>query len=299
MFWVPQWNPQRMSFWFVSSDGGRECEAIMQVNEEDTLYRVTTPSVSKVGKDNDFILLASRRKPCDSRWFRGKTSLLVACCVCSIFLRCALSYSPQRSILDRPAFCQFAHPSAYWWLHPGRGALCWVHNQGGVRKSHQGQLNADKETQSKRLGFFLPHTMSDPMGLVSDHLLQPGHTRSPSLHLHRYRRPVFQLLQLLLLLQPLPGGQQECANSLVPVIPTTPTPSGPEPSRCHFLPVAEIADLAFLIQVFNVELCAQKKWIYFHCVGYFFKCFSKTLHVSSKITRYEARISTVSECIRL
>ncbi|TNM87331.1 hypothetical protein fugu_005552 [Takifugu bimaculatus] len=45
----------------------KECEAIMQVNEEDTLYHVTTPSVSKVGKDNDFILLASRRKPCDSR----------------------------------------------------------------------------------------------------------------------------------------------------------------------------------------------------------------------------------------
>lgn len=45
----------------------RECEAIMQVNEEDTLYRVTTPSVSKAGKDNDFILLASRRKPCDVR----------------------------------------------------------------------------------------------------------------------------------------------------------------------------------------------------------------------------------------
>lgn len=146
MFWVPQWK----SFWIVSSDGGRECEAIMQVNEEDTLYRVTTPSVSKVGKHNDFILLASRRKPCDSRWFRGKTSLLIACRVCSIFLRRALSYSPQRSILDRPAFCQFAHPSAYWQLHPGRGALCWVHNQGGVRKSHQGQLNADKETQSKR-----------------------------------------------------------------------------------------------------------------------------------------------------
>lgn len=39
----------------------------MQVNEEDTLYHVTTPSVSKAGKDNDFILLASRRKPCDAR----------------------------------------------------------------------------------------------------------------------------------------------------------------------------------------------------------------------------------------
>lgn len=268
----------------------------MQVNEEDTLYRVTTPSVSKVGKDNDFILLASRRKPCDSRWFRGKTSLLIACCVCSIFLRCALSCSPQRSILDRAAFRQFAHPSAYGRVHPGRGALCWVHNQGGVRKSHQGQLNADMETQSKRFGFFLPLTMSDPMGLVSDHLLQPGHTRSPPLHRHRYRRPVFQLLQLLLRLQPLPGGQQECANSLIPVTPPT-LPTGPEPSRCHFLPVAEIVDLTFLIQVFNVELCAQKERIYFHLL--FNKCLSKTLHVSSKITRYEARISTVSECIRL
>lgn len=53
----------------------------MQVNEEDTLYHVTTPSVSKVGKDNDFILLASRRKPCDARYRKGhgNTSLLVAC----------------------------------------------------------------------------------------------------------------------------------------------------------------------------------------------------------------------------
>lgn len=54
----------------------------MQVNEEDTLYHVTTPSVRKVGKDNDFILLASRRKPCDARYptkGHGNTSLLVTC----------------------------------------------------------------------------------------------------------------------------------------------------------------------------------------------------------------------------
>lgn len=52
------------------------------MNEEDTLYHVTTPSVSKVGKDNDFILLASRRKPCDARYRatgHENTSLLVAC----------------------------------------------------------------------------------------------------------------------------------------------------------------------------------------------------------------------------
>lgn len=45
----------------------RECEVINQADEEDTLYRVATPSVSKGGKGKDFILLASRRKPCDAR----------------------------------------------------------------------------------------------------------------------------------------------------------------------------------------------------------------------------------------
>lgn len=46
----------------------RQCEVIIQADEEDTLYRVVTPSVSKGGKGKDFILLASRRKPCDSRY---------------------------------------------------------------------------------------------------------------------------------------------------------------------------------------------------------------------------------------
>ncbi len=40
---------------------------INQADEDDTLYRVATPSVSKGGKGQDFILLASRRKPCDAR----------------------------------------------------------------------------------------------------------------------------------------------------------------------------------------------------------------------------------------
>uniref|UniRef100_A0A667WHC4 Acyl-CoA thioesterase 11b n=1 Tax=Myripristis murdjan TaxID=586833 RepID=A0A667WHC4_9TELE len=43
-----------------------ECELINQADEEDTLYRVATPSVSKGSKGQDFILLASRRKPCDA-----------------------------------------------------------------------------------------------------------------------------------------------------------------------------------------------------------------------------------------
>lgn len=40
---------------------------INQADEDDTIYRVATPSVTKGGKGKDFILLASRRKPCDSR----------------------------------------------------------------------------------------------------------------------------------------------------------------------------------------------------------------------------------------
>lgn len=61
------------------------------------------------------------------------------------------------------------------------------------------------------------HATSDLMCLLSDHLLQPGHTRSSPIHLHRYRWPVLHLLQRLLRLQPLPGGQQGCSNNLVSV----------------------------------------------------------------------------------
>uniref|UniRef100_A0AAR2JHE2 Acyl-CoA thioesterase 11b n=1 Tax=Pygocentrus nattereri TaxID=42514 RepID=A0AAR2JHE2_PYGNA len=39
---------------------------INHADEDDTIYRVVTPSVSKGGKVQDFILLASRRRPCDS-----------------------------------------------------------------------------------------------------------------------------------------------------------------------------------------------------------------------------------------
>ncbi|KAJ8406300.1 hypothetical protein AAFF_G00305310 [Aldrovandia affinis] len=42
------------------------CEMINQVDEEDTIYRVVTPSVNKDCKVQDFILLASRRRPCNS-----------------------------------------------------------------------------------------------------------------------------------------------------------------------------------------------------------------------------------------
>ncbi|XP_045061259.1 acyl-coenzyme A thioesterase 11-like [Coregonus clupeaformis] len=45
----------------------RQCDVIVQADEDDTIYRVATPCVSKGGKGQDFILMASRRKPCDSR----------------------------------------------------------------------------------------------------------------------------------------------------------------------------------------------------------------------------------------
>ncbi|XP_036435461.1 acyl-coenzyme A thioesterase 11b [Colossoma macropomum] len=44
----------------------KECAVINHADEDDTIYRVVTPSVSKGGKVQDFILLASRRRPCDS-----------------------------------------------------------------------------------------------------------------------------------------------------------------------------------------------------------------------------------------
>lgn len=47
----------------------RECEVINEADDEDTLYRVATPSLRKGDKGKDFILLASRRKPCDARCF--------------------------------------------------------------------------------------------------------------------------------------------------------------------------------------------------------------------------------------
>ncbi|XP_076837740.1 acyl-coenzyme A thioesterase 11 isoform X2 [Brachyhypopomus gauderio] len=43
-----------------------KCELIVQVNEDDMIYHVLTPSVSEGGKVQDFILLASRRPPCNS-----------------------------------------------------------------------------------------------------------------------------------------------------------------------------------------------------------------------------------------
>uniref|UniRef100_A0A673FNR3 HotDog ACOT-type domain-containing protein n=1 Tax=Sinocyclocheilus rhinocerous TaxID=307959 RepID=A0A673FNR3_9TELE len=42
------------------------CKLLLRVDEDDFIYQVVTPSVSKGGQYQDFILLASRRPPCDS-----------------------------------------------------------------------------------------------------------------------------------------------------------------------------------------------------------------------------------------
>ncbi|XP_067218096.1 acyl-coenzyme A thioesterase 11 isoform X1 [Chanodichthys erythropterus] len=42
------------------------CELLIKVDEDDSIYRVVTPSVSEGGKVQEFILLASRRPPCNS-----------------------------------------------------------------------------------------------------------------------------------------------------------------------------------------------------------------------------------------
>lgn len=55
----------------------RECEVINQADDDDTIYRVVTPSVRKGGKDQDFIMLASRRRPCDPRWGILRKALLL------------------------------------------------------------------------------------------------------------------------------------------------------------------------------------------------------------------------------
>nr|XP_015210839.1 PREDICTED: acyl-coenzyme A thioesterase 11 isoform X1 [Lepisosteus oculatus]XP_015210840.1 PREDICTED: acyl-coenzyme A thioesterase 11 isoform X1 [Lepisosteus oculatus]XP_015210841.1 PREDICTED: acyl-coenzyme A thioesterase 11 isoform X1 [Lepisosteus oculatus]XP_015210842.1 PREDICTED: acyl-coenzyme A thioesterase 11 isoform X1 [Lepisosteus oculatus] len=43
----------------------KKCELIQEVDEDDMIYYVLTPSVGKDSKFQDFVLLASRRRPCD------------------------------------------------------------------------------------------------------------------------------------------------------------------------------------------------------------------------------------------
>ncbi|XP_042191778.1 acyl-coenzyme A thioesterase 11 [Callorhinchus milii] len=44
----------------------RHCELIQKVDEEDFIYHVISPSISKGSRMQDFVLLASQREPCDT-----------------------------------------------------------------------------------------------------------------------------------------------------------------------------------------------------------------------------------------
>ncbi|XP_030631747.1 acyl-coenzyme A thioesterase 11 [Chanos chanos] len=65
--------PAHRAFLLLSDLGRRQewdqhythCELINKVDEDDLIYRVVTPSITKGGRDQDFILLASRRPPCN------------------------------------------------------------------------------------------------------------------------------------------------------------------------------------------------------------------------------------------
>ncbi|XP_029355103.1 acyl-coenzyme A thioesterase 11b isoform X3 [Echeneis naucrates] len=81
-----------------------ECEVINQADEDDTLYRVATPSVSKRGKGQDFILLASRRKPCDA----GSPTTTRR-------HQASSPTSPQTSLASHPASTAPSPPAATFW----------------------------------------------------------------------------------------------------------------------------------------------------------------------------------------
>lgn len=46
----------------------RSVELVQQVDEDDAIYHVISPVLSGDTKPQDFVILASRRKPCDNGW---------------------------------------------------------------------------------------------------------------------------------------------------------------------------------------------------------------------------------------
>lgn len=41
---------------------------MQQVDDDDAIYHVISPSLGSDAKPQDFVILASRRKPCDNGW---------------------------------------------------------------------------------------------------------------------------------------------------------------------------------------------------------------------------------------
>lgn len=51
-----------------SGPPNRSVELVQQVDEDDTIYHVISPALCGDAKPQDFVILASRRKPCDNGW---------------------------------------------------------------------------------------------------------------------------------------------------------------------------------------------------------------------------------------
>lgn len=49
-----------------SGPPNRSVELVQQVDEDDTIYHVISPALCGDAKPQDFVILASRRKPCDN-----------------------------------------------------------------------------------------------------------------------------------------------------------------------------------------------------------------------------------------
>lgn len=116
------------------------------MDDDDFLYHVVTPSVhpsslgflslakSGEGIHQDFILLASRRRPCGSGSVQ-KTHDHDAQLSCWIYSWLCLFHYHQRFICDRSALCVVDLSPPHWRLLQGRGSLCWLCHT-GHKKQH-------------------------------------------------------------------------------------------------------------------------------------------------------------------
>lgn len=87
-----------------------------QVDEDDAIYHVISPALSGDAKPQDFVILASRRKPCDNGW--------VPACWGGTW-----AGSPERISAVLPIGC--GTPGTTW-LFWAAMILLWVKGQGNT-----------------------------------------------------------------------------------------------------------------------------------------------------------------------
>lgn len=129
------------------------------MDDDDFLYHVVTPSVhhsalgflslAKPGEGihQDFILLASKRRPCGSgwvlenyRWWHSASSL--------DYNQLFLFHSHQRSICDCAALCVPDLSPPHWRLQQRGGSLCWFYHTGHQKQHVTGKPNSCFHTQA-------------------------------------------------------------------------------------------------------------------------------------------------------